>query len=174
MQKIKLVSSTFILLAFISGCDVLDKLTVSTKPSTKVEYSTEVKEMAKSMTGVDKDICILARKQFAGLAEYLQNSGKSIDTTPKVFKLIDSFQKDYSYTREGNKEYSDAIQNFLLKHGYLNPMMVVNELSVPPKMIKVNDSGVERPAEITRATIITDMRTLADAAKLALEAKNVK
>ena len=141
-------------LLIICGCD---KVSI-TKP---VELTKEVKEISSAMQHVDSDKCALMYKQFAGLSEYMKHSGKKVDTTPKVFKLIDGFQTDYSYTREGNKEYTDAVETFLKSRGYLKPKKVV-------------DSVIDTEKEVARDTVVADMKMLAEAAKVALENKSVK
>lgn len=150
-----LISFTLCLAIFTSGCA---KVTIE-RP---VELSKDAKDIAASMKMVDADKCALMYKQFAGLSDYMKNAGQKVDSTPKLFKMIDTFQTDYSYTKEGNKEYTDAVEKFLKDKGYMTPKKIVDV--VKP----------EATNEVLRDQVVADMKTLADAAKAALESKNAK
>lgn len=125
-----------------------------------------------SMKDVDEATCILAYKQFNGLADYLQAT-KKIDSVLKLMKVIEDFQKDYGYTREKYVAYTDAVEAFLKKGGYGYPMKIVDSPD-SSHVIVIDNKGTTVPGEIARDKVISDMRVLANAAKLAIEQKHAK
>lgn len=157
MSSQKSLFNIILCLALItSGC----KQATTDKP---VELSKDAKDISITMKSMDADKCAIAYKQFAGLSEYMKNAGKDVDTTPKMFMLIERFQTDYSYVRDSAdaKDYIDAVEAYLKVKGYEDPRQIV-------------DTVTDDKAQVSRKSIIADMKVLADAAKVALEAKNAK
>jgi hypothetical protein len=111
----------------------------------------DIKIISESMSKMEKRDIEIAYKQFSGLAQYLEyTSAKKVDSTPKLFKVINDFQNDYGYTKGKYTEYTDSVEQFLLK----------NEYKVPKK---IDSSNLNK--------VIADMKVLADAAKLAMKDK---
>lgn len=131
------------ILIFLAGC-------VNT-PTVIQSVSPDVQSISQSMSKMDKRDIEIVYKQFSGLAQYLEyTSAKKVDSTPKLFKVINDFQNDYGYTKGKYVEYTDSVEKFLLK----------NEYKLPKKIDSTNLNKV-----------ITDMKVLADAAKLAMKDK---
>lgn len=127
--------------------------------------------LCNSMKDVDEATCVLAYKQFNGLADYLQAT-KKVDNVLKIMRMVEDFQKDYGYTREKFVAYTNAVESFLKKSGYSYPMKIVDTPDVT-HVITI-DGGSTVPGEIARDKVISDMRILANAAKLAIEQKHAK
>jgi hypothetical protein len=135
------------------------------------DTSDDVTVLLNSMKNVDEATCILAYKQFNGLADYIQAT-KKVDNVLKLMKMIEDFQKDYGYTREKFVTYTDAVEAFLKKGGYGYPMKIVDNPD-PTHTISI-EGGSTVPGEIARDKVISDMRVLANAAKLSIEQKHAK
>lgn len=164
----KLVFNALFLLAMISGCAQVTQRSV--------EVSKDAIDIAVAMKDVDADKCTIMYKQFAGLSGYMKSAGKSVDTTEKLFKLISAFQKDYQYNGT-SKDYTDAVEAFLMKQEYKYPMKIVDKVSDPVvvQVVELKDGTKSTvPAEVARDKIVSDMRILADAARIAIGKKNAK
>lgn len=132
------------ILIFLAGC-------VKDNNPVVVRDSVDVQTISQSMSKMEKRDIEIAYKQFSGLAQYLEyTSAKKVDSTLKLFKVINDFQNDYGYEKGKYTEYTDSVEQFLLK----------NEYKVPKKIDSTNLKKV-----------ITDMKVLADAAKLAMKDK---
>ena len=101
---------------FITGCD---KIKIENSSSTKTDDVVTVKiddaivKEAKSLSQDDRDY---AMKQFFGLSMYIKNS--QIESSMKIDSLIASVQKDYNWTREKNKTFTDVVYSFLKNNEY--------------------------------------------------------
>ena len=156
-MKIKLLLCIFI---FLAGCtnsyvikSDIDATIKSAKENgiTVIINNDDIKIISESMSKMEKRDIEIAYKQFSGLAQYLEyTSAKKIDSTLKLFKVINDFQNDYGYEKGKYTEYTDSVEQFLLK----------NEYKVPKKIDSINLNKV-----------IADMKVLADAAKLAMKDK---
>lgn len=129
------------------GCNV--KLG-DTKTNDKVE-KLEYASIVESMKDMSKEDSVVIYKICSGISQYIKMS-KSIDSTPKMFGLIDKCKLEYSYTSEKYKLYSDAVESYLRERGYENPKTIVDSVSDVTK-------------EIAREQVSKDMQNLASAAK---------
>lgn len=152
----KLSSLVLIVPLLFVGCDKI-KLKDNAPIVEKIEYSQESKDIASTMDDISKEDKKLIFTQFSGLHEYLSKTNKITKTT-ELFKVVESFQKDYGYTREKYKDYTDAVEAFLFKKGYKTPKTIVIDVQSSDK-------------EMARSKVLEDMKTLSDAAKIAMEKK---
>lgn len=155
-----------LMLFFFIGCNL------NSSETSVVQVDPQVKIIAESMKTVKKEDCLIMYKQFSGLSEYLKNSGKNIDTTPKVWALISGFQTQYGWQRETYKEYTDSVEKYLAEKKYQIPRKILsdddpsaNEMVNYPISAEV----VIEVKNLTRSELISDMQVLADSAKLALQ-----
>jgi hypothetical protein len=140
----------FFPLIFI-GCDYINvEVKLPKKPQieevTKVEVVPEIVEEFKS---TDKSDLEILYKQYSGVAEYLTNAGREIDSTAKLLKVRQQFLSDYSYKSKGYK----SVGNFLTKQGHDENKQIV--------------LGTPGEKEISREQIIEDYRRVAESIRLA-------
>jgi len=100
----------------VSGCDKIkieNSQSVKTEETVSVKIDNNIVKEAKLLSQDDRDYAI---KQFFGLSMYIKNS--QIESSMKIDSLIASVQKDYNWTREKNKTFTDAVYNFLKDSEY--------------------------------------------------------
>lgn len=142
---------TYLFLALsLVGCDAMN-FQRPAHPMHVASADPDVQVIVDSMHDMSKADCEVMRKLFVGLEQYLPN-GKRLDTTPKVFKLIQDVQDDYGYGKGKYVAYTDAVEKYLKGKGYDMPHKIVD--------------GTPAENEITRAQLVSDIKVLADAAKI--------
>lgn len=152
----------FLLCCFLIGCTPNIKWETSIDTNRVVATTEDYnKDVAASMNDMSKEDVTLVYKQFSGLSNYMSNAGKKVDSTLKLFSLIDGFQEDYNYVRGKNVAFADALEKYLKEKGYEDPKNIV---------LKANLK--DETKEIAREKIISDMQNLANAAKVSLELRN--
>jgi hypothetical protein len=149
----------FLCFSFI-GCGLNIK-PANTVQSTVYVVPEDTKLVYNGMTTLPDDVLVIVYKQFCGMSEYMRHAGKDVDNTVKVFKMIDSFQTDYSYPRGKYVDFARPLKVYLTK--YEDPKVIVNKADLK-----------DDTKEIAREYIISDMQNLANAAKLNLESRNAK
>lgn len=113
--------------AFLSGCEnikfgIPDKV-VETKveevKSTVIytENLNKVVEEAKKLSKEDREYVF---KKASGIYMYITYS--NISSSDKVNVIIDRVQKDYSWTKNKNVTWNDAVSAFLVERGFDNPV----------------------------------------------------
>lgn len=147
-------SITFLLsLGLLIGC--------VNKPLVNQDAPKDTVVITESMTDVSISDSEVLYKIFSGLSYFMKNAGKSIDTTPKLFKLIEDVQKEYDYKREKYVKFSYSVAKYLETNGYKQPKNIIDIVTDDKK-------------EIAREKVVTDMQSLADAIKRHMDKKNVK
>jgi hypothetical protein len=160
MSKQKFLYNTIICLVVLSsGCIKIKSTPV---PVVAVQGTSEAQTIANAMKDVSQEDCILMYKQFSGLVAYLENTQK-IDNTIKMERVLDTFKTDYSYTKKKYADYDAAVKAFLEPRGYKQAKKIVDTV----------EDGQESK-QISRSTVINDIKVLAEAAKIASGAKNAK
>lgn len=117
----------------------------------------EVKDIAEAMSDISNNDALVIYKQFAGLAEFIENT-KQMDSTAKVDKTIGMFQGIYSL-KSSNEKWLNFIEGWLKNKGYDDVKLIVDDVKDEKK-------------EISRKQIVADFRILAEGAKLKLEQGN--
>lgn len=110
-----------------------------------------------SMKSVSKDDAGKIYTIFSGLSLYIEQT-KKIDSTLKMFQLVSEMELDFNYQKGVYKDFTDAVEKFLVDKNYKKAKNIVDI---------VNDNT----KEITRSDVVNDLRTIANAAKVVRDGK---
>lgn len=155
MKKFSIIALIF--LAFAGGCGKLELKLHTQAIVMQSVVNNEVKDFKNAMSNLSKEEATILYKQYSGLAEFLENTDK-LNNTLEVESVVDGFQTTYKY-KITDKKYLDFAEAWFANRGWSTKVIV--------------DTVEDEKKEISRSQVITDLRILAEAAKLHLEEKDV-